>query len=265
MHERYHWPLGAAIVLLLVEMMMPERKKSKTSNVQRSTLNVAASVILAVIVFLPSIVAASPATALKEFNSGSFTNALTEYERLLNEQTLKQKPEDPRLHFNAGTAAYRATNYSVAIQHFNAVLTAKDIRLQQSAYYNLGNTHFKLGQQADDLDKLQEAWEEAIKQFEHAVALDKTDENAAFNLVFVKQGIEQIKLMREMARQAKEAADDATRRRNYNRAVQIMEQLMQRANIVAKPFEEFTTKLKNIDGIVNPGQPAMQQSPAPKL
>jgi Ca-activated chloride channel family protein len=26
-HERYYWPLGAAIVLLLVEMLFPERKR----------------------------------------------------------------------------------------------------------------------------------------------------------------------------------------------------------------------------------------------
>ena len=256
MHERYHWPLGVAIVLLLVEMLMPERAKSKTSNVLRPTSNieVAASVILAALILFPNIGAASPANALKEFNGGNFTNALTEYERLLNEQTAKQKPEDPRLHFNAGTAAYRATNYSVAIQHFNAALTAKDIKLQQSAYYNLGNTHFRLGNQAEDLDKLEEAWKEAIKQFDHAVALDKTDENAAFNVAFVKEGLEQIKQFREAMRRAKSDADSAVRQKNYRRAVEIMDTLMQN-QIAAKQFQEFTKKLKDVDGIANP-QPA---------
>ena len=256
MHERYHWPLGAALVLLLVEMLMPERAKRKTSNAQRTTSNVevAASVILAAFVLVPGVSAASPASALKEFKGGNFTNALTEYERLLNEQTLKQKPEDPRLHFNAATAAYRATNYSVAIQHFNAVLTAKDIRLQQSAYYNLGNTHFRLGQQAEDLDKLEEAWNEAIKQFDHAVALDKTDENAAFNLAFVKEGLEQIKQFREAMRRAKSEADSAVRQKNYHRAVEIMDMLMKN-QIAAKQFQEFTKKLKDIDAIATPPQP----------
>jgi Ca-activated chloride channel family protein len=197
---------------------------------------------------------ASPASALKDYNSGNFTNALTEFERLLAEQSKQQKPEDPRLHFNAGTAAYCATNYSVAIQHFSAVLTAKDIRLQQSAYYNLGNTHFRLGQTAKDLDKLEESWKEAIKQYEHAVALDKTDQNAAFNLAFVQHGVEQIKLLRELARRAKDEADVATRQRNYHRALEIMEQIMQ-GNIAAKPFEEFTKKLKSIDEIANPTNP----------
>jgi len=264
MHERYHWPLGIAIVLLLVEMLMPERSKRKTSNAQHSTSNVQSATAIAflTLAIMSQNTNASPAGALKDFNSGNFTNALTEYERLLSEQSAKQKPEDPRLHFNAGTAAYRATNYSIAIQHFNSVLTAKDIKLQQSAYYNLGNTHFRLGGQAEDLDKLEEAWKEAIKHFENAVALDKTDENAAFNLAFVREGIEQIKQFREAMRRAKSDADSAVRQKNYRRAVEIMDALMQN-QIAAKQFEEFTKKLKDIDGIANPSQSAVPNSHQP--
>ena len=266
MHERYHWPLGLAIVLLLVEMLLPERR-SPTRRVSKSQTQRAGSETGAPIVatalalfLLPVVASASPTKALKDYSSGNFTNALTEFERLLNEQTKQQKPEDPRLHFNAGTAAYRATNYTVAIQHFNAVLAAQDIKLQAKAYYNLGAVHYRLGQQAEDLDKLEEAWKESAKQFNHAVELDKTNQDAAFNKAFVEERLKQIELLRAMARQAKEAADNATRQRNYRGALQIMEQLMQQAQVVAKPFEEFTQKLKQIDEIANPSpqQPALQ-------
>ncbi len=267
MHERYHWPLALAILLLLVEMLLPERsrRKDKTSNVQRPTSNVQVSAVVLLLVFLllPSIGIASPASALKDYSAGNFTNALTEYERLLNQQTKKQKPEDPRLHFNAGAAAYRATNYTVAIQHFTAVLAAQDIKLQAQAYYNLGNVHFRLGQQAEDLDKLEEAWKESLKQFNHAVELDKANQDAAFNKTFVEERLKQIEMLREMARQAKAAADTATRQRNYRGALEIMTQLMQQAQAVAKPFEEFTKKLGDIDGILNPRPPAQAPNQIP--
>lgn len=212
---------------------------------------------------LPMTSASSPASALKDYSTGNFTNALTEFERLLNEQTKQQKPEDPRLHFNAGAAAYRATNYTVAIQHFTAGLTAQNLKLQAKAYYNLGNVHYRLGQQAEDLDKLEEAWKESLKQFNHAVDLDKTNQDAAFNKAFVEERLKQIELLREMARRAKEAADDATRQRNYSAALQIMTQLMQQAQVVAKPFEEFTQKLKQIDEIVNPSPQPPPVQPQP--
>lgn len=263
MHERYHWPLAAAIVLLLIEMLMPERKRTKESKVlgPKSKVQAAAITVVVTLLALPLISTASPSSALKDYNAGQFTNALTEYERLLNEQNKRQKPEDPRLHFNAGVAAYRATNFTVAIQHFNAVLPAQDIKLQAKAYYNLGNVHFRLGQQAEDLDKLEAAWKESLTQYKHAVELDKADQDATFNKTFVEERLKQIALMREMARQAKEAADSATRQRNYRGALQIMEQLMQQAQVVAKPFEEFTKKLKQIDEIVNPTSQQPQAQP----
>jgi Ca-activated chloride channel family protein len=262
MHERYHWPLAAAITLLLIEMLLPERKRSKAPKVQslKSKGEAAAVATILALLFLPALSNASPAQAWKDYGSGNFTNALTEYERLLNEQTKQQKPEDPRLHFNAGAAAYRATNYTLAIQHFTAVLAAQDIKLQAKAYYNLGNVHFRLGQQAEDLDKLEEAWKESLKQFNRAVELDKTNPDATFNKAFVAERLKQIEMLREMARQAKAAADDATRQRNYHGALQIMAQLMQQAQVVAKPFEEFTQILNDIDEIVNP--PA---TPAPAV
>lgn len=269
-HERYHWPLTGAILLLLVEILLPERKRGKNAHPQdlsspgplpRGRENPApvspgAATIALVLGLsaLPFPVAASPASALKAYSSGQYTNALSEYERLLAEQSKAQQPPDLRLHFNAGTAAYRATNYSGAIQHFTAVLSAPDLRLQTKAYHNLGNVHFRLGQQADNLDKLEESWKEAIKQYQHALALDQADPDAKFNLAFVEERLKQIALMRELARRAKAAADEATRRRNYRGAREIMEQLLQ-SNVAAKPFEEFTQKLKQIDEIANPQQP----------
>lgn len=265
MHERYHWPLAAAIVLLLAEMLLPERKRSRLPKVQSPKSKVEATAAAAILglLLMPAAGNASPASALEDYRTGQFTNSLTEYERLLNEQSKQQKPEDPRLQFNAGTAAYRATNYTAAIQHFTAALSAQDLKLQAKAYYNLGNVHYRLGQQAENLDKLEEAWKESLKQFSHAVELDKANQDAAFNKAFVEERLKQIALLREMAQRAKEAADEATRQRNYHGALQIMEQLMQQAQVVAKPFEEFTQKLKQIDAIVNPRpqQPPLQPQP----
>ena len=34
-HERYHWPLAVAIVLLLIEMLFPERKRERPKTRKR--------------------------------------------------------------------------------------------------------------------------------------------------------------------------------------------------------------------------------------
>ena len=230
-------------------MFLPERKKSKVSN---PAPKVVAAAILALMILLPPGAKASPGSALRDYRSGNFTNALTEYERLSEIKT-----NDLRLVFNAGVAAYRATNFDAAVKYFTAVTLAPDLKLQQQAYYNLANTHYRMGASAKDIDALQEAWENTIKIYERAVDLDKQDADAAFNLAFVKNAVEQIKLFKEAMRRAKGDADSAVRQRNYHRAVEIMEQLLQNP-IAKKQFEEFTKKLKDIDGIVTPGASAGQ-------
>lgn len=247
-HERYHWPLALAIALLVTELLLSERRRSAKA-VARPAGAVAPALagLLALGIWLsPAPAHAAGASALRAYRAGNYEQALKEYEQLA-----EQKPDDLRLRYNAGTAAYRGTNFAAAKTHFTAALTARDLKLQQSAFYNLGNTLYRLGETAEDLDAMQEQWEAAIKQFQFALELDKDDRDCAHNLALVQQAVEQLKLLRELARQARAQADDSVRRRDYRRALGIMQQLLQQ-NPFAKPFQDFTKKLQDIDAIANP-------------
>jgi len=239
-HEQFKWPLGAAILLLLAEFFLPER-------VRRASARTAA---VGLVLFLTSVNSfASPAGAMRDYKSGNFTNALEEFTHLAQVKT-----NDFRLVFNAGDAAYRATNFDLAQKLFQQVTLSPDLKLQQRAFYNLGNTEFQMAKQAKDLDGLEQGFEAAAKIYERAIALDKNDADAAFNLAFAKNAAEQIRLFKEAIRRAKGDADSAVRQRNYHRAVEIMESLT-KYQAAAKQFEEFTKKLKDIDAIATPHQP----------
>ena len=250
-HEQFRWPLALAISLLIIELLLPERAKSGKSSRAAATgmsTGTGLAVVLAVLA-IPTLAMASPASAWHDYQSGNFTNALAEYERLAEVRT-----NDFRLVFNAGAAAYRATNYDEAAKLFQQATLSPDLKLQQKAYYNLGNTLYRASASAKELDALQESWESSVRVYEHAVDLDKQDADAAFNLAFVKNGVEQIKQFREMMLRAKSDADADVRQRNYRGALQIMESLMKN-QIAAKQFEDFTKKLKDIDAIATPHQP----------
>jgi Ca-activated chloride channel family protein len=243
-HEQFHWPLAAAILLLLAEMFLPERK-----HVANGTARVMAMFAL---FLLPGIASGSPSSALREYNTGNYTNALQEFERLAQIDT-----NDLRFVFDAGAAAYRATNYDAALDKFKAVILSPDLKLQQQAYYNLGNTLYRMGElkfepDTEGLDAMENIWQQAVKSYENAAALNTNDADAAYNLSFVKQQIKLIAQLREAMRRAKQEADNAVRRNEYHRALEIMESLNN--PIAAKKFQDYIKKLKDIDEIVTPNQ-----------
>jgi Ca-activated chloride channel family protein len=253
-HEQYHWPLALAMLLLLAELFLPERRapsrrdEVKTSNIQTPAI----AAVIALMLF-PEVLSASPASALREYKSGNYTNALQEFERLAQVNT-----NDMRLVFNAGAAAYRATNFDAALNAFQAVTLSPDLRLQQQAHYNLGNTLYRQGElkfepDTEGLNAMEEIWQRAIKSYEHAAQLNTNDTDAAYNLAFVKKQLGLIAQLREAMRRAKQAADKAVRRNEYHRALEIMESL--NSPIAAKKFQDYIKKLKDIDAIVTPHQP----------
>ena len=201
-HERYHWPLAVAIVLLLVEMLFPERKREPKAKPVAAlpgqpALRTAATVL--VLLLLPAALLGSPASALREYKAGQYEQALKEYERLL-----KRKSDDPRLHFNAGAAAYRNQQFEEAARQFNATLASPDLKLQGLAYYNQGNALYHLGESNPDPKKRTEAWEKALQDYQSTAKLNPQDADAKFNYEFVKQKLEELKQQQQQSQQNKD-------------------------------------------------------------
>ena len=283
-HEQYQWPLTIAVVLLLVEMLLPERTKTKgqssggprmyafadapvetvepiTAKLDEVPPVIPSATVIAIATFLllPMAAGASPSSALSDYNSGNYTNALEEFTRLAETQT-----NDLRLVFNAGDAAYRATNFDLAQGLFSQVAMSPDIHLQQKAFYNLGNAQFQLAKQATDLDGIESGLEIAEKSYVRALDLNTNDADAAFNLSFTKDAIERIKEFRAMLLRAKSEADQDVRMAEFHQALEIMGPLQAKLknSVVSKQYEDFTKKLKQIDDIATPQSPTSTQPPS---
>jgi len=258
-HEQFQWPLALALLLLLAETFLPERRTATRPEAARPSSGGRPSHLRPVVVGLvvlglfPTLALSSPAGALRDYQTQHYTNAWQEYERLAQIHT-----NDLRLVFNAGAAAYQSTNFDEALKDFKLTSVSPDLKLQQQAYYNLGNTQYRLGElkfepNADGLNALEETWAEAIKSYALAAQLNTNDLDAAYNLGFVKRQLELIAQLREAMQRAKQAADAAVRRNEYHRALEIMESLNH--PIAAKKFQDYVKKLKDIDAIVTPSQP----------
>ncbi len=187
-HEHFHWPLSAAMLLLLVEIFFPERKREARTRAAVLAKPAAQASAILLLFLLPVTIQASPASALREYNAGKFDRALKEYEQLL-----QRKSDDPSLNFNAGAAAYRNQQFDDAARRFDRALTSPDLKLQERAYYNRGNTLYHLGEANSDPSKRSETWKKSLEDFQSTLKLNPQDADAKFNYEFIKKRLEELK------------------------------------------------------------------------
>jgi Ca-activated chloride channel homolog len=195
-HERFQWFIGAAILLLLAEMLFPERGRKRMNGATAKVQSAKPAAVAAVLLLCACNVFGSVNDALKDYQRGQFSKARSEFERLA-----RKSPDDVRLRYNAGAAAFGDEDYETALKHFNASLSSPDLKLQEQSYYNLGNAHFRLGEKTDDAKNKQQQWEQATRQYETALKLDPNDADAKFNLELVKKKLEELKQQQQQQQQ----------------------------------------------------------------
>jgi tetratricopeptide (TPR) repeat protein len=106
----------------------------------------------------------------KLFHEEKFDAAGNRYQ-----DALLEDPASPLIHFNAGDAAYKKNDYEKALESFQKALDTDEALFQSQAYYNIGNTLYRAG-------KLPEA----ISAYEQALKLNQSDEDAKYNLEYVR-------------------------------------------------------------------------------
>ena len=171
--ERYQWPLGAAIALLVLQALVGERRRMPFG---------AATAALWLAAALPS-----QASGVSAYEQGNYEQARQEFET-----RLQMEPDAPNLQLNAGTAAYRLKDYAKASQYFSKAMLAEDAALRSAAEFNLGNTLFRQGEGQEDKEKKVSDWKDAIAQYEAALKTRPDYTEARENKERVEQLLEQL-------------------------------------------------------------------------
>ncbi len=187
--ELFQWPVGAAIALLVLEWLLGV-------SVRRRAFSAApANAALVLVVFLGLALRAAPVhgsalTAQDEYNKGQYSQAQRDYA-----QSLKADPTRSRLQFNLGAAAYKARDFTAAAEAFNNALKTRDIPLQQSAYYNLGNALYRQGEKgaATDPQTTMKTWQQSLGAYDTALQLRPSDPDAKFNRDLVQRRLDELK------------------------------------------------------------------------
>lgn len=188
--ERYQWPLFLAFFLLFFGPLISERKRKRQST----------KLILLLLFCMDS--------AHGGFFSSPGHNGMSQYESENYDEALKnlldaqiESPDDINLKYNLANTYYKLGQFEEAEKLFRALAVEGEKALAQRSHYNLGNTLYRMGKLKD-----------AVAHYERALELDPGDEDAKFNLNYVreeiKKRIEEQKKRQQNQKQEQEQEQD---------------------------------------------------------
>jgi Ca-activated chloride channel homolog len=208
--EKFHWALLAALACFVGELLIGNRRRVRASNLRPAT----AAAALMILAGVASTKAASPQSAEQAYEKGHFAKSQQDYAT-----SAAREPSKAELQFNAGDASYKAGDYAQAASGFEKSLKTGQVPVQQNAYYNLGNTKYRLGQKTEKENPQEtvKTWEEAVKSYDTALQIKADDADAKHNRDFVKRKIEQLKKQEEQKKQDQQRQQDQKNQQQQNK------------------------------------------------
>ena len=166
--DRYGYFAGAALLLLALEWMLGTRRRSKA--------RAAAGRAVAMLAIL-WVGAARADDGGSAYSQGKYEAARDAYEKLAAE-----RPTDPRVQYNLGTALHQTGEMEPAMRALQQALASPDPKLRARAWYNLGDSQAKAG----DLESARDSFRMALRQ-------DSSDRDTKVNLELVDRLLKEAK------------------------------------------------------------------------
>ena len=188
--ERYEWPLGAAMIALIMSILVRERKtvRARTRSGRWTRIAVPATAFL-MICMRSALGAAS--TGLNHYQDGKYNEAYQSFQQDL--QSHPDSSQKEKIEFDAGTAAFKMGDFNKALQSFSDALLSPDQRLQENSHFNLGRTLEDRADMAQTNDSALKDLTDAASHYEATLQLNPKNEAAKANLEEVKKKIERLK------------------------------------------------------------------------
>jgi Ca-activated chloride channel family protein len=211
--------------------------------------------LIAALVTLPCLSRGSTGSAEKAYHKGDFKAAAADYAA-----SLKKEPDNAQLQFNTGAAAYKAGEFDSAQTAFERALTTTDLPVQQSAYYNLGNAQYRLGQNAESTDPEEtiKNWEAAVKSYEASLQLKPDDADAEYNRDLVKRKLDELKQQQQQQTQQQDQQKNQNQDQNQDQQSNNRSGQDENNRAEQQQTESQTQQAKNSSGADQQNQPQEQ-------
>ena len=201
--SKYQYPLAMAILFLLVEVLLSERR----GTVLRLLRRFLPAVTVLCLAVLPSgqSVAQTHRDLVKKgnesFHKAQYGDAEADYKK-----ALQVKPGSATANFNLGDAYYKQKRYQEAGRSFGTFASSPhEADARAKAFYNAGNSLFK-----------ENKFKESIEAYKQALRINPSDDDARYNLEMAK--------LRQQQQQQKNQKQNQDKDKNQNQNKQQQQQ-----------------------------------------
>lgn len=211
-HEkRFQFPIAAALLLLLVEVVAAAGRGSRVGRglraLGRSGVR-SAALLLAAPMLVGWLGVGEPqplAEGGRLYDEGRYAEAVEVYR-----EALIDEPDQVPLQYNLGAALYRDGKFGQAVDTYRSIVARSLDEWTGRASYNLGNALYRLGEGAveDDPQATIASWQEALLAYRRAMAADYDDVDPKFNHELVTRELEDLARKLEEEKEKEEHEQD---------------------------------------------------------
>jgi tetratricopeptide (TPR) repeat protein len=168
--SRYQYPLALAILLLLVEVLLSERR-GKVIMMLKKIIPAAAVLSLMILgsfsLSNAQTVRSHVSDGNRVYEKGKYNDAEVAYKKALEKNAKSREAQ-----YNLGDALYKQQRFDEALREYNsAAIASRGSDDKAAAYYNLGNSFFRSNK-----------YPESIESYKRALKLNPNDEDTRYNL-----------------------------------------------------------------------------------
>ena len=173
--HRFQWVLALALIFLLIEFLISERKPA-----HRAVRGAVFGLIFGLVslhVFADNSPRERISNGLEALEAGDYDKAL---ERFADAQV--DVPESAVIHYNIGVVRYRMEMVEKALDSFEKALSfCREPELEQKIWFNIGNCHFEMGKH-----------KQAIEAYKAVLKINPNHTDAKFNIEYVRKKIKEM-------------------------------------------------------------------------
>jgi len=216
--ERFGYPLALALILLICDFLLSERKSKRSltlpsiKSVSRRIRRNGGILFLALFIIVGLYTKAQSSEGEQAYKEGNYIAASEYYS-----QQLKTSPDNPELHYNFGTAAYKNNMFDDAIAAFSKALESDNIDLQKNAYYNRGNSYYRKGLETmkGNPQTTIQLWKQALESLQSVLELAPDNKDAQYNYELIKKQLE--KLQKQQEQKQKQQQEDNNKKEDKDK------------------------------------------------